>query len=183
MTLKRWLQRLGWVIGLSLCLGGGVVAAVDLDEYAIKAGLILNFARFTAWPDSAFIDAHAPLQICLLNADATIVAHFEALSHKSVQQHPLQLQNLAHARTLNECHLVFIAGNDRYLAQQALATAQSLPVLTIAEMTGFIQLGGMINLVMQDKKIRFEINQKAVEQAQLKLSSQLLKLAITVIQQ
>jgi hypothetical protein len=49
--------------------------------------------------------------------------------------------------------------------------------LTISEIEGFTQSGGIINFYIEESKIRFEINVGAAEKAGLKISSKLLKLA------
>jgi hypothetical protein len=54
------------------------------------------------------------------------------------------------------------------------------PILTVGEKKGFASRGGMINFIVVENKVRFEINPHAVETAALKISSQLLKLAIIV---
>jgi hypothetical protein len=54
--------------------------------------------------------------------------------------------------------------------------------LTVSDIGGFAQAGGMIGLVEADQRIRFDINLATTHQANLKLSSQLLKLA-TIVEQ
>jgi len=54
-------------------------------------------------------------------------------------------------------------------------------VLTIGESPEFIGLGGIINFVLEDEKVRFEINVAAADKAQLKIRSQLLRLAKKVV--
>ncbi len=48
-------------------------------------------------------------------------------------------------------------------------------------MQGFLESGGIINFVMEEKKVRFEINMTAAKSAKLKIRSQLLRLAKRVI--
>ena len=55
-----------------------------------------------------------------------------------------------------------------------------LPILTVGDIADFAQEGGMIGLVEAEQRIRFNINLAAARQANLKLSSQLLKLATIV---
>ena len=53
-------------------------------------------------------------------------------------------------------------------------------VLTVSDMPQFSQRGGMIQFVLEGKKVRFEVNLTAVQRAGLTLSSELLKVATTV---
>ena len=54
-------------------------------------------------------------------------------------------------------------------------------VLTVGDAPGFAILGGVINFVLDDNRVRFEINQKAAEAAHLKLSARLLTVAKLVL--
>jgi len=54
-------------------------------------------------------------------------------------------------------------------------------VLTVGDTSGFIESGGGINFLMEENKIRFDINLTAAEKAGLKIRSQLLRLAKRVV--
>jgi hypothetical protein len=60
---------------------------------------------------------------------------------------------------------------------EAIQAVRGLPVLTIGETPGFATSGGMINLVLEDNRVRFEVNVKAAKEADLNISSRLLALA------
>ncbi len=51
-------------------------------------------------------------------------------------------------------------------------------LLTVGETPGFLEHGGIINLVEVQGRIRFEINQEAAKRAGLTVSSRLLRLAM-----
>jgi hypothetical protein len=55
-------------------------------------------------------------------------------------------------------------------------------VLTVGETKGFVQEGGIINFVLQDDRVLFEVNHKAARQAGLSVSSRLLAVAKLVIE-
>ena len=55
-----------------------------------------------------------------------------------------------------------------------------MPILTVSDIDDFARAGGMIGLVEAEQRIRFDINLATARQANLKLSSQLLKLATIV---
>jgi hypothetical protein len=54
-------------------------------------------------------------------------------------------------------------------------------ILTIADMPGFVEGGGMFSLCIENAKIRFDVNSLAIADGGLKVSSQLLRLARNVI--
>jgi hypothetical protein len=52
--------------------------------------------------------------------------------------------------------------------------------LTVGESADFLSLGGMINFVLEEDRVSFEINLEAAERHRLKLSSKLLAVARVV---
>jgi hypothetical protein len=52
-----------------------------------------------------------------------------------------------------------------------------MPILTIGDAPGFARRGGIINFMLEDNKVRFEVNVEAAKHAVLNISSRLLALA------
>ena len=73
--------------------------------------------------------------------------------------------------------LLFIGSSDRQRVNRLLAGVRDRPVLTIAELPGFTDFGGIINLYRADDRLRFEVNLGAAKRAGLAISSRLLRLA------
>ena len=76
--------------------------------------------------------------------------------------------------------MLFISTSEEKHFEQIFQHLKERPVLTVSETPGFAQVGGMVNFVLQDNKVRFEINLQRTREAQLKLSSKLLKLALVI---
>ena len=83
-------------------------------------------------------------------------------------------------QAMGPCHILFVSASEHAHLPQILTALKNKSTLTISEIEGFLTLGGMINFLTVDNKIRFEIHQTAAERAGLKLSSKLLSLAIAV---
>ena len=77
--------------------------------------------------------------------------------------------------------VIFICRSEKHRVRQILAALEDQPVLTIADMDGFIEQGGMINLTLIDNQVRWEINQQVAQRSGIRLSSQLLRNATRVI--
>lgn len=84
---------------------------------------------------------------------------------------------------LRQCHVLFISGSERQRFGSIISAVQGLPVLTIADVPGFLEQGGVINLGIENNKIYFEINLAAASRANLTLRSQLLRLAKRLIRE
>jgi hypothetical protein len=177
MLVRAGLLTLCLLTGMGLCID---VHAGTVGEYTIKSALILNFARFTDWPPEAFADSPDTLHICIVGDDAVVDA-FTGIEGKHVGKRRLAVRKVRSTRRLQDCHLLFVTGSNRGRLPQIFAAVKGKPVLTIGEMADFAESGGIINLVKAGGKMRFKVNLDAARRAGLKISSQVLKLALSVI--
>ena len=81
---------------------------------------------------------------------------------------------------MEACHILFISSSEEERLAKIIETLKDSSILTVGEVKQFAQRGGIINFIVKENKIRFEINVDAAERAKLKISSKLLKLAIIV---
>lgn len=146
-------------------------------EYEVKAAFLYNFAKFVDWPPRAFPDSSTPLRICVLGRDPFGDILSRAVRGKSVSGRPISSQPVQSSADARPCHILFIGSSDPAFLKQALAPLHDLPMLTVGESKDFLPLGGMINFVLEQDRVRFEINLTAAERHHLKLSSKLLSVA------
>ena len=76
--------------------------------------------------------------------------------------------------------IVFISSTERGNLRPILAALAASPVLTVGDMPGFCERGGVVNLELLDRRIHLQVNLEAANQARLQLSSKLLSLATIV---
>jgi hypothetical protein len=174
------------VVALALVLAGASGAPPELrgeaaGEYAVKAAFLFHFAQFVEWPPEAFKDASSPLKYCTVGDDPFRGALEESVHGKSVGSHTLQVQHLTRREPIAGCHILFIGVGEKKHLPEDLSGAAGHAVLTVGETEHFAQEGGMIGFLVENDKVRFEINMKTAATAKLKISSRLLLLAKTVI--
>jgi hypothetical protein len=78
---------------------------------------------------------------------------------------------------LKRCRVLFISASERGNLVRILAKLEHGAVLTVGDSAGYAEEGVMVNFYLEESRVRFEINREAVGRAQLRISSQLLKLA------
>ncbi len=166
-----------WCVFALFWLASSGAAADTPAEDNVKAGFILNFAKYTEWPAAAL--AGGDLRICGLG-NPPLSGKLAQLQGRQVQGHEIQIRSLTRVEEGRDCHVLFVPASARGEAlPRALAQA---PVLTVGDSEGFAQAGGIIGLKLRAGRIRFDINLAAARKAGLTLSSQLLKLADEVVQ-
>jgi hypothetical protein len=174
------LQRLLLTVAVTIgCFGldESVGAALEsVSEYAVKAAYLYNFAKFVEWPLQAFKTATSPLILCIVGKDPFGDA-LDAVVNKTVRERTLVVQRLPRVEKNTGCHILFLSNSESNHLAQVLRGLENAPVLTVSDIQGFAEAGGMIGLINVEQHIRFEINISSVQKANLKISSQLLKLA------
>jgi hypothetical protein len=149
-------------------------------EYQVKAAYLFNFLKFVEWPGDPLVDTHARWVIGIVGANPFGDELTQIVSGKTVQGHELLVRRFQSGEDLHTCHVLFISASEKKRLPSMLAALSGSSVLTVGDMDDFIESGGMIQFVMEEKRVRFAIDVGASSQAGLKVSSKLLSLARTV---
>ncbi len=149
-------------------------------EYRIKAGFMVNFIRFSSWPESRRPAPGKTLRIGVCgNARTARIITLALAPPRMIAGHQIQVK-AAPAAALLDCHLVFFAGplkNDR---RTLLPLFRKHHVLTVGESDNFLLSGGIINFSVVNQRIVFDINQAAALNSGIHLNAKILQVARTV---
>jgi hypothetical protein len=143
-------------------------------EYQVKAAFLLNFTKFVEWPSDGFLDAASPIAICVAADDPIAPVLEQMLEGESVDGRKVVMLR-APPDLSRSCQVLFVGKGEREVPK--LLSSLRATVLTVGETEGFLADGGMINFVIDNRRVRFDINQKAVTNSSLKLSSKLFNVA------
>ena len=175
-------RRVLWAMGVVvLFLSGTRAQSPTAGEYQVKAAFLFNFAKFVEWPASSFSDASAPLRICVLGRDPFGEELRNITKKKTVNGHKLEVSQVFDLQMARTCQILFIASSETARLKQILASLRGTDALTVGDTKGFVEQGGMINFVLENSRVQFEVNRKAAEQGGLKISSKLLSVAKLVV--
>ena len=177
MRRLRLLITVAMVILPSLVFEAHAQDSSVSSEYLIKAGFIYNFANLVQWPANAFTQPDSPIVIGILGEDPFGTVLDRVLAGKKVNGRIFLVKRLKSFPDLKECHIVFVSSSEMAHLAEAIHLVKGMPILTIGEIPGFARRGGIINLVLEDNKVHFEVNVEAAKEADLNISSRLLALA------
>lgn len=142
------------------------------SEYDLKAVFILNFARFIDAPT----DDNSEYLICYAGGEE-VKASLAALRGKKVGNRTVGIKYCTSEEEAHTAHLIFIAQTEQHRTKELLAAVHGKPILTIAEYPDFREQGGMIQLLIYQERIIFNVNLHAVRESGVRVHPQLLKLA------
>lgn len=201
-------RRLLLVFGMLLMASHATAALAEetIDrEYRIKAAFIYNFLKFVeggrfsppAGKKADELDPNEPFMIGVLGTPPSRIA-FEEFKGKKVGNRPTVVQwfkSLAELEdetgdvperhpdleNIRKCHVLFICPSEKPFLSRILPPLRDSGILTIADVPSFLEAGGVINLLVEEKKVRFEVNLSAAARAHLTIRSSLLHLAVKTI--
>lgn len=146
------------------------------QEYELKAAFVFNFAKFTEWPDLAFVDESTPIELCVVGV-TPFSAHLDAFQGKTIHGRNINIKALAADADVSRCHIAYFGQSSNQVVTSSLGKVRGHSLLSIGEDQNFLSNGGLITLFVDNNKIKFRINVSAIPQAGLKISSKLLRLA------
>ncbi len=173
--------RCRWVCGWMLLLAGIALSGEPVSkEYQLKAAFLYNFTKFVEWSSPSFPAPDSPIIIGVLGSNPFGDELDNAVHNRKVGGRAISIrrvQSLAGARGV---HLLFVGAADDARLGELRDALKGANVLTVGESDGFAKSGGIITLVVEGDKVRFDINMAAATQASVKISAQLQKLARSV---
>jgi uncharacterized protein DUF4154 len=162
--------------------GTALSNAQTATEYQVKAAYLYNFAKFVEWPSRDFASPTAPIQLCVLNDQSFEVELNRIAKGKFVTGHPVSVVPVQTAEHSRSCHILFINSSQEGQTRHIIEVLRDTTVLTVGETKGFAENGGIINFVLQDDRVQFQVNHRAAKQAGLNISSRLLAVAKVVLE-
>ena len=174
-------------------------------EYRIKAAFVYNFLKFVE--GGRFVvpevkkkgpDPNDAIVIGVLGVPPSRIA-FEEFKEKKVGARPVQVRwfkglgqlagedgNIPSVHpdldAIRKCHVLFLCPSEKPFLTPILSSLLDSGVLAVGDVPGFLETGGMINLFIEDKKVRFEVNLAAAGRAHLTIRSSLLRLAVRTVE-
>jgi hypothetical protein len=176
------------VLAVAICLMAAPLArafaSADGDgdqggmEYQTKAAFLFNFAKFVNWPPHKFTQPDSPLIIGVIGSDPFGGLLEEQVQDQRINDRTVVVRHIQSIEELRKCHIVFVCRSEAERLGPILSVVRGDNVLTVGETDQFISRGGMINFVMVDGAVHFQINNNAARHAGLKISSKLSSLAL-----
>jgi len=149
---------------------------VSLEDKT-KAVFIYNFMKYIQWPDD---DTTRPFCIAVIGKSGIIAPLKEIEKKKTVRNRKIEVKQVQNITDIDTCHILFISKSEKKRLQDILDSTHHRNILTVSDAEGFSERGVVITFRIINDKIRFQINSTALDTLTLRVSSQLLKLALFI---
>lgn len=152
-------------------------ADAQAAEYQIKATFLCKFGNFVEWPAPPPAGTTAPFGIGVVGPDAVVDEVASAARGQTVNGRPIVVRRVGRGEPLDGLGIVFVTRSQSARLAETLAEARGQPILTVTESEQGTAVGSMVNFVVVNDKVKFDIALPPAEQSSLKISSRLLAVA------
>ncbi len=164
---------------MTLLLNSSFILSKSEDEIALKSAFLFNFTKYVEWENGSLDDASS-FKIGVVN-DPEMIQALRNSSVKKIKNKKVEIIQINSIDKIQECHLFFFSASTSLSDIKSYSTSKSTRfALLVAERKNALNNGAAINLVKVSDQLKFEINLQNFNKNKLKVSSQLLQLAITV---
>ena len=182
LRLPRWMMILACTALFAVAIGllaQNAWSQEDAErlEQRVKAAFLYKFAGYVDWPASSFARPDMPVTVAVVGADTVAAELGQMVIGRTVNDRPIVVKRLKPGESLAGVHILFVGGTEGVRVQQLAQNAQPRSILTVTESEGALTQGSVINFVVSDRRVRFEISLESAEKSRLKLSSRLLTVA------
>ena len=150
-------------------------------ERQVKAAFLYKFAGYAEWPANAFPNPGTPVRIGVAGDEALAEELRRIVDGRTSGGRVVEVVSMNADLPPAEVHLAYYGGPAGAPLDEWLRGAGVEPVLLVTASPGALRRGSMINLVLRDVRVRFEVGLGAAERAGITLSSRLLSVAQAVI--
>jgi hypothetical protein len=161
-------------------VGSAPMRAEVSREYQLKAAFLYNFAKFVEWPAARFEGADAPIVIGVMVDNPFEDELEKAINGRQAGGRSLVVRRVTSGEEARGVHLLFVPAAQEARFAEWTESLAGAAVLTVGESGEFSGRGGVIAFVREADKVRFAVNLEAADAHRLKISAQLLKLAVAV---
>mgnify|MGYP006197357989 CR=1 FL=1 len=182
----RWLHGAGLACVLLLLPGVLPADGLSVDEQAavarsrVEAAYLFKFTDFVTWPEQSFAAGDSPIVVTVV-ADESLARDLElAAAGKQVQGRSLRVSRHAPGELLPDSHVLFIGADAREHAPDLLRKVHGRPVLTVSNHPDVHAHGTMVNFVIVNERVRFDVALRQARDAGVHISALMLTAARTV---
>jgi hypothetical protein len=152
-------------------------AATGPSQTEVESVYLFDFGKFVRWPANAAMD---PLRICVAAPQSFADGVQNLVANEHIDGHSLAVRRVLHSEDAADCSILFIDSSAKDQETELLAAVANKPTLTVSDLPDFLDHGGMIQFRLIENRVRFAVNLTTVNQSNLSLSSELLKVAVSV---
>lgn len=161
-------------------MGGNALFSQKNDEgkqYQVKAAFLYRFIDYVEWKSGS---KSQTFNIVILGQSNITPILNGIAKNKKAKNKMINVKEYDELDKIKTCDVLFIPYDCKIPIETIISKYSGKPVLLVSEENGFGKKGTHMNFVIVNNKLKFEVNQKAINKSNMNISSFLLQHAILV---
>jgi hypothetical protein len=151
--------------------------AQQATDYTVQANIVYRFTKYINWPEEKKTGDF----VIGIVGDTRLYEELSDFVHnKFVGDQKIDVRKLSPGAQSYTCHILFISDGEQSCIKKINTTTADKPVLIVSESPGLARKGSCINFIIDDDRLKLEINKDNIESRNLSIASELLQLGIPV---
>jgi hypothetical protein len=168
------------VLGAVLALGLSMPAPAmeGYSEDSVKAAFIYRFAGYVDYPRR--LDSAPTFNVAVLGSSEIVLRLQTLVVDRTLHNRPVRVRKISAVQEAGDAQILYIGADHRADLRSQLSSLSRKGILIVTDEEHGLDLGSTINLLMVDRRVRFEVSTEAARRAGLSISSELLSVAARV---
>lgn len=152
------------------------VSTLNAQDAKYKALFMYHFTKQIEWPAS---DKEGDFVICVVNQQEILNQLRTVTGGKTAGSQSFSVVGVKTIDEVSKCHILYLPFADckAEKLEAVLAKLGNSSTLVVADRPGSLKNGACVNFLLVDGKVKFEINEPAMNDRKLKVGSQLREVA------
>lgn len=178
LRLNSLMKKIAFILITILVLSSGFKTGGRIDTNSrIKAVFILNFTKLIEWPKTY---RSGNFVVGVIGETPLFNELSKMAKVKKVANQSLTIKRFNSTADIGKCHILYVTKSQSSHIKSVLEKVKGNSTLIVTEQVGLADKGAGINFVVKNNRQKFELNKTNVEKYQLKVSSSLESLAVSV---
>jgi hypothetical protein len=152
--------------------------AAEHSAEAVKAAYLYRFSGYVDWPVAA--EAGKPFVIAVVDSPAVARELKRLVPGHQINNRIIDVVETARIQDTGQPAILFIGGGHANLLRPALSELAAESTLVVTDEEGGLEEGATVNFLTLDHRVRFEVSLTAADRGHLKISAELLAVAVRV---
>ena len=165
------------IVGVAMMIGSAAMAQEARPMHEVYSMMVFNFVKYVQWPSD---DSSKEFVIGVVGNNEMFQTLTAWYSGKPKGNKTYVIKKFKDASEVSDCQVVFIDRSKSVEFDAINTKVKGKGTLVVTDRNGLGSKGSCINFKTVDEKLKFELNQHAIEASNLKVATALTAMAIVI---
>ena len=165
-------------LAAAYAIATAAIAAPSHSEDSVKAAYLYRFTQYIEWPTS--LPEAEPFTIAVLNAPGVARELERLLPDHPIKNSAARVRVISRIQDVGHAQMLYIGSVPAERLRSLISSIAFGSVLLVTDSEEGLEMGGVLNFITVDNRVRFEVSLTAADRSRFRISSELLAVAARV---